>query len=172
MPLKRDVSLARRIGKKISELRGKKFPGHGGAGGCIAAFYNIDKRQVTQTQRVKWSKWERGVAIPEDKEQRRLADFFGITLGELRGESNFNQKHGILFDKGGIDDLAYDKKGDMSDSNGVEFLKDHLATLKQDKADLLARVAVLEKELAELREENKRLLTLSTAKGTRQAGSA
>lgn len=91
--------------------------------------------------------------------------------GELHKESNPRQKHvNVLIDKGVTGDITYSEKGAMADSAGVEFLKDHLATLKQDKADLQAKVEFLEKEVADLREENKRLLTLSSGKDTRQAG--
>lgn len=150
------------IGSRIKKMRLNLFPDRGGLAKCAEKF-GVHHQQ--------WRDWEAGKQVPRDEYQIKLAAFFGIKLDELRGEPNFNQKPGISFDKGGADDLAYREKRDMTDSDGVEFLKDHLATLKKDKADLLARVVVLEKELAELREENKRLLTLSSARDTRQAGS-
>ena len=172
MALKRDITLLKSISKKISEMRKKKYPGHGGITRCIRAFYGYDNTEDITNIRVKWSRWENGAAIPEDKEQWHLSQFFGITLGELRGESNSNQKNvDVLIDKGVAGDITYSEKGAMADSAGVEFLKDHLVTLKRDKADLQAKVALLEKEVADLREENKRLLTLSSVRDTTQAGS-
>ena len=95
-----------------------------------------------------------------------------LALGELREDPNFNRKlSNVLIDKGVTTGITYSEKGEMTDSDGVEFLKDHLATLKQDKADLQAKVSLLEKEVADLREENKRLLTLSSVRDTLQAGS-
>lgn len=81
MVSKKDTTLARAIGKQIAFYREKKFPGHGGQGKCIAAF-GLDPVK----DRGKWSRWERGLAVPLDAEQRKLAKFFGISLAELRGE--------------------------------------------------------------------------------------
>ncbi len=163
MNKRKNTTLAKSMGSIITEYRKKKFPGHGGQKKCYIA-YGADAE--------KWSRWENGKVTPTDRDQKKLAGFFGITLGELRGESNFDRNPlNVLVDKVVTESITYGEKGEMVDSAGVDFLKDHLATLKQDKADLQAKVALLEKELADLREENKRLLTLSSAKDTRPVGS-
>lgn len=172
MPPKQNATLAKTMGKNIKQYRKKMFPDHGGQGKCIAAFYSLDGIKPKDPKRVKWSRWERGVAIPEDAEQYRLADFFGVPLSELRGESNFNRNRHVndveLIQRDGI---TYDEKGDMADTDIVEALKDHIATLKQQNEELRQEKNELKVEVAELREENKHLLTLCTVKDTRQAES-
>lgn len=54
------------------------FPGHGGQGKCLTAY---------GTNQATWSRWERGAATPSDVEQRKLAEFFGISVAELRNEN-------------------------------------------------------------------------------------
>ncbi len=138
---------------------------------ALAEYLEVTPSVVTE--------WKKGrSAVPWEK-LTQAVEKYGITWDWLllgRGEKyavNLNQKPAQEpFDKEGTNDVAYDKKRDMKDSIEVELLKDHLATLKQDKADLQARTALLEKEVSDLREENKRLLTLSSAKATTQAGSA
>ncbi len=157
------------IGYQIKKFRLNRFPDRGGLAKCATQF-GVHHQQ--------WRDWESGKRTPGTEYQIKLAAFFGITLGELRGEPNSNQKNvNVLIDKGVTGDITYSEKGAMADSAGVEFLKDHLTTLKQDKADLQTKVALLEKEVAYLREkmevlqdENKRLLTLSSEKDTTQAG--
>lgn len=73
----KDATLAKSISKEIKNHRQKMFPGHGGQGRCIEKY---------GASREKWSQWERGVSVPTDPEQRRLAEFFGISLAELRGD--------------------------------------------------------------------------------------
>ncbi len=138
------------------------------------------------------SRWSKGLdPIPMEALDRvvdlGLADWNWLLTGqgepptpkELREESNPSRKSlNVLIDKGVTEDITYSEKGEMGDSAGVEFLKDHLETLKHDKAKLEAKVALLEKEVAEfrekmdtLRDENKRLLTLSSVRDMTQAGS-
>lgn len=79
----KDVTLSKSISKKISELRLKMFPNRGGQVACAKKF-GI-KPQM-------WNGWEGGRNIPSDENQRKLADFFGISLAELRGETQ-NASH-------------------------------------------------------------------------------
>lgn len=178
MALEKDLTLLKSMGKKITEMRKLKFPGHGGAGRCIAAFYEIDITEITNPQRVKWNRWEKGKATPEIQMQERLAKFFGVSLSELRGEKiiddaiNHSQNHdkpSVELTDGG--DITYKEKGDMSDTNIVEVLKDHIETLKKENADLRQEKMEMKSELMSLREENKQLLTLYSKKDTTQAGS-
>lgn len=78
MTRKRDATLASAIRSAIKKNRQKKFPGYGGQKKCAENF---------GADRAKWSKWENGLSVPSDTEQRRLAAFFGISMAELRGES-------------------------------------------------------------------------------------
>lgn len=42
-----------------------------------------------------WNNWEAGRNNPSDANQRKLAEFFGITMGELRGESGEKKRPAI-----------------------------------------------------------------------------
>lgn len=77
MSPKKDAILCRAISKKISELRAFRYPGHGGQSKCAKAF------GIGVTT---WNGWEAGRNIPSDAYQRQLAEFFGISIAELRGE--------------------------------------------------------------------------------------
>jgi transcriptional regulator with XRE-family HTH domain len=77
MSPKRDTTLSKSIGKNISELRRNKYPQYGGLSKCSDDF----GIRVTT-----WSQWEKGSRIPSESYQRKLADFFSISVAELRGE--------------------------------------------------------------------------------------
>ncbi len=72
-----DTSLAKIMGAIIKQQRQKKYPGHGGQMKCAADF------GVSQPE---WSRWENGQKTPSAANQRKIADFFGIYIGELWGE--------------------------------------------------------------------------------------
>lgn len=75
-----DVPLAKAMGLFIKQQREKKYPGRGGQIKCAADF------GVSQPE---WSRWERGLKTPSAANQRGIADFFGISIGELWGETPF-----------------------------------------------------------------------------------
>ena len=77
MTRERDATTAKSICSNIEKFRKKIAPERGGQK-KVAEQYGVDSN--------KWSRWERGTATPTDLEQRKLADFFGISLAELRGE--------------------------------------------------------------------------------------
>ena len=77
MPPIKDPLLSKSLSCAILKYRIKKFPGHGG---------QLLASQQFGVSQPAWAKWERGKITPNDFNQRRLADFFGITLAELRGE--------------------------------------------------------------------------------------
>ncbi len=68
---------AKLMGPVIKALREQRYPGHGGQMQCADAFH------VSQSE---WSRWETGSKAPAASTQRKLAVFFGITIGELWGE--------------------------------------------------------------------------------------
>mgnify|MGYP003623650536 CR=1 FL=1 len=78
MSLKKDATLTKSIANNIREYRKKKFPGHGGQTLCAKKF---DIEVST------WNQLERGTRLPSDMYQRKLADFFGVTVSELRGDN-------------------------------------------------------------------------------------
>lgn len=76
-PIK-DVTLCRIISNKVRQLREIKYPEHGGQKKCAEQF------GVGLTT---WNGWEAGRNIPSDKNQRKIAAFFKISVSELRGET-------------------------------------------------------------------------------------
>lgn len=77
MTRRRDAKTARFIGNFVRKGREKKFPGRGGKSAAAIAF------GVTSQA---WGSWELGKSIPDDVNQRRLAEFFGVSLADLRGD--------------------------------------------------------------------------------------
>lgn len=77
MTRSRDPKVAKSITCAIKKNRQKKFPGHGG---------QKKMADLLGVSSARWSAWESGKAVPSDPEQRRLAEFFGISLAELRGD--------------------------------------------------------------------------------------
>ncbi|MCC8189918.1 MAG: helix-turn-helix domain-containing protein [Planctomycetes bacterium] len=71
--------MAHTIGCNLKRLRQKKFPGHGGAKKCAEQFGVAAQA---------WSQWERGVKMPNDINQRKLALFFGVSVVAIRGEQH------------------------------------------------------------------------------------
>lgn len=77
MVARKDARIAKKIAVFIKNNREKKYPGWGGK--TIAARAFGVKLGV-------WARWETGQSVPDDVNQRRLAEFFGVTLAELRGD--------------------------------------------------------------------------------------
>jgi transcriptional regulator with XRE-family HTH domain len=67
--------LRQAIAQNIRNCRMEKFPGHGGGKRCAEAF------GVLQAQ---WSIWESGRQMPGELRLAKLAEFFGVTVEELR----------------------------------------------------------------------------------------
>ncbi len=78
MSPKKDASLLITVSSNIRNLRKKRYSQHGGQTKCAQDF------GVGVTT---WNGWESGRSIPSDAYQRELALFFGISIGELRGET-------------------------------------------------------------------------------------
>ena len=74
---KRNLALYKTIGLVIEELRSKRYTSHGGKKACAEAF---------GTSPQVWGNWEKGRRIPSDENQVKLAEFFNITVAQLRGE--------------------------------------------------------------------------------------
>ncbi len=75
----RDELLVRAISRTITRLREQRFPGYGGKKKCAEAF-GVHP-QV-------WRDWEKGHRTPGPVYQRKLTEFFNITLSQLRGETD------------------------------------------------------------------------------------
>ncbi len=67
------------IAANIREERMKKFPGRGGGKKCAAAF-GVSPQQ--------WSPWERGMRTPDELRLRQIAEFFGVTVEDLRRDNS------------------------------------------------------------------------------------
>ncbi len=65
------------IAYNISELRKKKYPGHGGGKKCAEA-YGVPAQQ--------WSPWEAGSRTPDDDRLKKIAKFFKVTVDDIRRE--------------------------------------------------------------------------------------
>ena len=65
------------IAYNISEQRKQKYPGHGGGKKCAEEF-GVPAQQ--------WSPWESGSRTPDDSRLTQIADFFKITVTDLRQE--------------------------------------------------------------------------------------
>lgn len=66
------------IARNIKENRQKKFPGRGGGKKCAEAF-GVSPQQ--------WSPWERGKRTPDELRLKQIADFFGVTVEDLRRDN-------------------------------------------------------------------------------------
>lgn len=73
-----DDNLAKTIGAAIKRLRQAKYPNHGGQIKC-ATDYGVSQAE--------WSRWERGIKVPSAGNQRKIADFFNVSIAELYGET-------------------------------------------------------------------------------------
>lgn len=78
MANKKDQTLALTMGSVIKALRVKRHQGHGGQLLCAADF------GVSQSE---WSRWERGIKVPSAGNQKRIAEFFGVAIGDLWGDA-------------------------------------------------------------------------------------
>ena len=67
--------LRRIIAANIRAERMKKYPGRGGCKQCAADF-GVSPQQ--------WSPWERGKRTPHETHLQSLADFFGVSVEDLR----------------------------------------------------------------------------------------
>ena len=65
------------IAYNISEQRKQKYPGHGGGKKCAEEF-GVPAQQ--------WSPWESGSRTPDDSRLTQIAEFFKITVSDLRQE--------------------------------------------------------------------------------------
>jgi len=70
--------LALKIGLNIKNLRQKKYPEKGSVAACAAAF-GVDYTYFVR--------WEAGRVLPTDENQAKLAEFFGVTVAQLRGDA-------------------------------------------------------------------------------------
>lgn len=77
MATRKDAKTGLKIAVFIRKQREKRFPGWGGKTAAANAF------GVNQSL---WGKWESGKSVPDDPNQRALAEFFGVTIGQLRGD--------------------------------------------------------------------------------------
>lgn len=73
------ATLSETIRSNIKKMRAKKFPEYGSQVKCATAF-GISPQM--------WSNWETGRNTPDDAYQARLAAFFGVSVAELRGETD------------------------------------------------------------------------------------
>jgi transcriptional regulator with XRE-family HTH domain len=146
-----------------------------------------------------WSRMENGKSAFDSDDLFKLAKFLevsptwlltgegemGISISSqtyikegIPSKFNPNQKpENILVESIDAGDIN-GEKGAMNDTDSVEYLKDHIATLRRqnakaekEKAKLEAKIDSLQKDKERLQEEKMRLLTLSQGKGTTQAGS-
>lgn len=72
------LELREMIAANIRACRMKQYPGRGGGKKCAEAF-GVSPQQ--------WSPWERGMRTPDEQRLKDLAEFFGVTVGFLRGDS-------------------------------------------------------------------------------------
>lgn len=66
------------IARNIKTQREKKFPGRGGGKKCAEAF-GVSPQQ--------WSPWERGMRTPDEMRLKQIADFFELTVEDLRRDN-------------------------------------------------------------------------------------
>lgn len=81
------------IARNIRECRLQKFPGRGGGKKCAEAF-GVSPQQ--------WSPWERGMRTPDELRLAQIAEFFDVTVEDLRRDgrkpppdkppTNFNEE--------------------------------------------------------------------------------
>lgn len=117
---KRSQALSKTIGLIIEELRSKRYTSHGGKKACAEAF---------GTSPQVWGNWEKGRRTPSADNQWKLAEFFNITVAQLRGEEPL---------------------GDDPEST--------IASLTQKVEALETDLAACKAEVERLRDENKELI--------------
>ena len=76
--VRKDVNLAKAIGKKIKNFRMKKYPKYGEQKKCAEDF---------GVNRPQWARWESGTVVPEPETMEKLARFFGVTVKDLYGDA-------------------------------------------------------------------------------------
>lgn len=74
---KKDKTLGEAIRCAITRLREERYPGHGGKKKCAEDF-GIHPQM--------WRDWENGHRTPGSAYQKKLSEFFGVSLAQLRGE--------------------------------------------------------------------------------------
>ena len=77
--------LRQTIAANIRAARIKKFLGRGGGKKCAAAFSEFVGQNVSPQQ---WSPWERGMRTPDENRLKQMAEFFGVTVEDLRPDSS------------------------------------------------------------------------------------
>lgn len=132
------------MNRKIKELREKRFPGRGGATLCAEEF---------GVGRQYWYDWETGKKTPGTRNQRRLAEFFGITVEELRGEEQSSPPALADGEEGGTARLIAVV---FQFQEAMANFGHHLAAGKSADAfpeldELIARIQALQERLAALR---------------------
>lgn len=73
------------IAYSIKKNREKMFPGRGSQMKCAQAFSKFAGENITNTV---WSDWENNRFTPSDVRLQKLAEFFGVSVSELRGENS------------------------------------------------------------------------------------
>ncbi len=69
------------IARNIRACRMKKYPGRGGGKNCAAGFSEYIEKNVSPQQ---WSPWETGKRTPDEMRLQQIAEFFGVTVEDLR----------------------------------------------------------------------------------------
>lgn len=69
------------IARNIRKCRMKKYPGRGGGKNCAAGFSEHIGKNVSPQQ---WSPWETGKRTPDEVRLQQIAEFFGVTVEDLR----------------------------------------------------------------------------------------
>lgn len=72
------------IAANIRAARKKRFPGRGGSMKCAEAFSQFIGKRISPQQ---WSPWERGSRTPDEYRLQQMAEFFGITVEDLRRDT-------------------------------------------------------------------------------------
>ncbi len=108
--MKKDITLARLIGKKIKKFRIKKYPKYGEQKKCAQDF---------GTSPQQWAKWEAGMVVPEPETLKKLAKFLGVSVKDLRGDT---------VQPSGPKDLSEDMKGLLAISGNVVLALQHCQT--------------------------------------------
>lgn len=83
------------IANNIRTCRAKKFPGRGGGKKCAEAFtqYLRDKGilglhgRPANVSPQQWSPWERGMRTPDEIRLQQIAEFFNVTVEDLRRDT-------------------------------------------------------------------------------------
>lgn len=78
-----DVTALTVISCNLKKYRQKKYPGRGGLTVCAERF-GISAQY--------WRDWETGKRTPGTRNQLKLAEFFGVTIGELAGTEEASER--------------------------------------------------------------------------------